>query len=193
MAQPIRPGTAPYPHRSPTVDNIVIYGGATVCIRRGYGVATAGAWTILLAAVYPSSGAPQCPFSQVQTGCRSLAGGAGGAGGRDARPVLAAGAILGARFRPALALLVGPGQPAPLPLVHVHAPAAAELLLAPRFKSFSLFFREIYAYLHCLGTLAKPCAKRQTEKGVVADAVALAEGFDLDDGGAHPLKAESRK
>ena len=101
---------------------------------------TAGAWTVLLAAAYPSSGAPSCPFAQVQTGCRSLAGGAGGAGGRAAWPQLAAGAILCARFRPAvvLALPVGPRQPAPLTLVGALAPAAAKLCFFPRFKGFSL-------------------------------------------------------
>ena len=101
---------------------------------------TAGAWTVLLAAAYPSSGAPSCPFAQVQTGCRSLAGGAGGAGGGAALTRLAAGAILCARFRPAgvLALPAGPRQPAPLALVGALAPAAAKLLLLPRFKGFSL-------------------------------------------------------
>jgi hypothetical protein len=76
-------------------------------------------------------------------------------------------ASLGAWFRPAgvLALPVGPRQPAPLALVNVHAPAAAKLLLLPCFKGFRLCFREICAYLHDPGTLAKPCAKGQTEKG----------------------------
>ena len=93
--------------------------------------------------------------------CRSLAGGAAGAGGRAALPRLAAGAILGARFRPALALLAGPGQPAPLALVHVHAPAGAQFLLASRFECSSLCGGEIYAELHSFGRLAKPGAKRQ--------------------------------
>ena len=35
LAHPTRPGTAPDPHRSLTVDNNVIYGEATVCLRRG--------------------------------------------------------------------------------------------------------------------------------------------------------------
>jgi len=34
LAHPTRPGTAPEPHRSLTVDKIVIYGEATACIRR---------------------------------------------------------------------------------------------------------------------------------------------------------------
>jgi len=33
-------------------------------MRGGYGVTTAAAWTVLLAAAYPSSGAPPCPFAQ---------------------------------------------------------------------------------------------------------------------------------
>ena len=85
-----------------------------------------------------------------------------------ALPLLAAGTIPGARLRPALALLVGPGEPAPLPLVHVHAPAGAKLPLLSRFECFSLFFREIDADLHCFGRLAKPGAKRQTHKGVAS-------------------------
>src|ERR1039458_2285472 len=35
LAHPTRPGTAPDPHRTLTIDNIVIYGEATVCLRRG--------------------------------------------------------------------------------------------------------------------------------------------------------------
>jgi hypothetical protein len=50
LAHPTHPGTAPDPHRSLTVDNIVIYGEATVCLRRGWGVVTGTAWTVLLAA-----------------------------------------------------------------------------------------------------------------------------------------------
>jgi hypothetical protein len=50
LAHPTHPGTAPDPHRSLTVDNIVIYGEDTVCLRRGWGVATGRAWTVLLAA-----------------------------------------------------------------------------------------------------------------------------------------------
>jgi len=104
-------------------------------------VATVRAWTLRLAAADTSSGGLKRAFSHVHTGCRSPAGGAAGASGRAARPLLAAGAVLCARFRPArvLALLVGPGQPAPLALVHVHAPAGAKLLLLSRFERLGLF------------------------------------------------------
>src|ERR1017187_5546079 len=37
LAHPSRPGTAPDPHRSVTVDNNVIYGDATVGLRRSNG------------------------------------------------------------------------------------------------------------------------------------------------------------
>src|ERR1019366_10680429 len=123
--------------------------------------------TVPLAAADTSSGGLKCPFSHLHTGHRSLAGNAGGAGGRAAPPLLAAGAILGARFRPARvrALLVSPGQPAPPALVHVHAPAGTKFLLLSRFERFRLFSREIDADLHCFGRLAKPGAKRQTQKG----------------------------
>src|ERR1035438_10301937 len=50
LAHPTRPGTVPAPHRPPTADNIVIYGGGPVRVRRGSGVATGTAWTVLLAA-----------------------------------------------------------------------------------------------------------------------------------------------
>jgi len=135
-------------------------------------VATVKVRTVLLAAAETSSGGLKCPFSHLHTGCRSLAGGAGGAGGGAERRQLAAGAILCAWFRPAgvRALLVGPGQPAPLALVHVHAPAGAKLLLLSRFERFRLCFREIDADLHCFGRLAKPGAKRQTPKEVAGTA-----------------------
>ena len=130
-------------------------------------MATVRAWTLRLAAADTSSGGLKRAFSHVRTGWRSPAGGAAGASGRAARPLLAAGAILCARFRPAgvLALPVGPGQPAPLALVHVHAPADAKLLLLSRFQRFGLFFGEIHADLRCFGRLAPPGAKRQPPKG----------------------------
>ena len=53
LRSPARPGTAPYPHCILPVDNIVIYGEDTVGMRGGYGVTTAGAWTVLLAAAHP--------------------------------------------------------------------------------------------------------------------------------------------
>ena len=136
-------------------------------IQRGSGVATGRTWTVLLAAADTRSGGLKRPFSHVHTGCRSPAGGAAGAGGRAARLRLAAGAILCARFRPTrvLALRVGPSQPAPLALVHVHAPAVTKLLLFLRFKRFGLFFGEIDADLHCFGRLAKPSANHQPPKG----------------------------
>ena len=104
-------------------------------------MATVRAWTLLLVAANTSSGGLKRAFSHVHTGCRSPVGGAAGASGRAARPLLAAGAILCARSRPArvLALLVGPGQPAPLPLIHVHAPAGAKLLLLSCFERRRLF------------------------------------------------------
>jgi hypothetical protein len=68
LAHPTRPGTATDPHRILAVDNNVIYGEDTVCLRRGWGVAAGTAWTVLLAAADTSSGGPKCPSSRVLHG-----------------------------------------------------------------------------------------------------------------------------
>ena len=80
LAHPTRPGTAPDPHRTLTISSPWITMLSTVTIRRGYGVATGTAWTVLLAAADTSSEGPKCLSAHVLRGlavwCR--VGGTGG-------------------------------------------------------------------------------------------------------------------
>ena len=70
---PTRPGTAPDPHRSLPVDNIVIYREAPVSLRRGPGMATGRAWAVLLAAADASSEGPKRPSARVLHGFGAMA------------------------------------------------------------------------------------------------------------------------
>ena len=66
-------GPSPDTRRTLTVDNNVIYGECPMRLRRGWGVATGTAWSVLLAAADTSSERPKCPSSRVLHGFGALA------------------------------------------------------------------------------------------------------------------------